>query len=71
MAGNTALCAFPAPHAGELSKVIAAASCELAEIRRANRAADAEIRRLRATTRHRLDRIWENLCTLKQNCPAS
>jgi hypothetical protein len=34
---------------------------ELTEIRRLNKATDAEIRRLQASTRKKLDRIEENL----------
>jgi hypothetical protein len=41
--------------------VIEAATKELSVIRKANKAIDAEIRRLRASTRKRLERIQENL----------
>jgi hypothetical protein len=44
-----------------LSTVIKAAMRELASIRKANKTADAEIRRLRTSTRKRLTRIQENL----------
>lgn len=43
------------------ANVIAAAAKELAAIRKANKALDAEIRRLRSSTRKSLDRIEENL----------
>lgn len=34
---------------------------ELTVLHRANKADDAEIRRLQSSTRKKLDRIWENL----------
>jgi hypothetical protein len=34
---------------------------EMAALHRANKASDAEIRRLQVSTRKKLDRIWENL----------
>ena len=41
--------------------VLKAAIKELSEIRKANRATDAEIRRLQSSTRKKLGRIEENL----------
>jgi cell division protein FtsB len=41
--------------------VIAAATKELSDIRKANKALDAEIRRLQKSTRKSLDQIQENL----------
>lgn len=43
------------------AQVLAAAMKELSVIRKANKAKDAEIRRLRASTRKRLNRIEANL----------
>jgi len=41
--------------------LLKAAMKELSEIHKANKAQDAEIRRLQASTRKKLDRIRENL----------
>lgn len=61
MATEAALLANPLNGPAKFGELIRTADKELAEIRRANRAADAEIRRLRATTRRRLERIRANL----------
>jgi hypothetical protein len=45
----------------DFSTVIQAALRELSGIRKANKATDAEIRRLRTSTRRKLGRIQENL----------
>jgi hypothetical protein len=46
---------------GELAAFLRASLKELTAIHRANKAADAEIRKLQSSTRKKLDRIWENL----------
>lgn len=61
MATQAALTTGPVRLPADFGEMIQAATKELAEIRSANRVTDAEIRRLRDTTRRRLERIWENL----------
>lgn len=45
----------------EFGAFVRASLRELTTIHRANKADDAEIRRLQSSTRKKLDRIWENL----------
>jgi len=45
----------------EFTASLRASLRELARLHRANKADDAEIRRLQSLTRKKLDRIWENL----------
>ena len=40
---------------------------EMTALHRANKTSDAEIRRLQASTRKKLDRIWENLRHVQAN----
>jgi hypothetical protein len=60
---KTATATFNGDKAGmaDLSTVIKAAIRELSGIRKANKVTDAEIRRLRTSTRKKLCRIQENL----------
>lgn len=45
----------------KFSALFRATMREMTALHRANKASDAEIRRLQSSTRKKLDRIWENL----------